>query len=57
MSEQPVEFQDEYLRKQLAGGKLEDMKLKPKANNMKLLVLFRMLAVITFLICLLVVAT
>jgi hypothetical protein len=57
VSEQPVEFQDEYLRKQLAGGKLEDMKLKPKANNMKLLVLFRMLAVITFLICLLVVAT
>jgi len=33
------------------------MKLKPKTNNTKLLVLYRVLAVITFLVCLLVIAT
>lgn len=56
-SAQPVEFQDPYLKKTLSTCKLEDMCLRPKDNNRTKLILFRILSIFTFLICLIVIVT
>lgn len=57
----PVEYSESDIKPRpgfnINDAKLEDLKLKPKPNSIKKLILFRILAVLSLLFCLLVLIT
>jgi hypothetical protein len=55
--ETPIQYEEAYLKKNPKDCRLEDMALKPKANETKKLVALRMLSVLCFIACILVIIT
>ena len=57
LTEQPVEFEDAYLKKNISACKVDTMVIKPQPNDMKNLILYRGLSILCFIVCLLVILT